>query len=194
VRVHVPWSDCRRGGDGGCEGGRDICMCGCEVMMEGDREKVGAREIRRVRGSDGGRAREGGCERGSDMCVCVCDGVLEGKGETVGAREAETCACADARGDGGRAREGGCEGDPVDARGRWRDSERREKVGDGGRARECGCEGASDVWVGGFVCVCGAMCDTVCVCAGGGGENLCVWGGGRTGVWVGVRVRTGARA
>ena len=65
--------------------------------MEGACAEVGAGEIRRVRGSNGGRAGECGCEGGIVLCVCMCHGVIDGEGETVGAREEETYACADAR-------------------------------------------------------------------------------------------------
>ena len=98
--------------------------------MEGACAEVGAGEIRRVRGSNGGRAGECGCEGGSDICMCGCEEVMEGDRGKVDAREIRRMR----GGDGGRAREGGCEGgsdvcvcvcvcvcegangDPVDAR------------------------------------------------------------------------------
>ena len=77
-----------------------VCVCRCKGVMEGEREKVDAREIRQVRGSGGGRAREAGCEGGNGMCVCVCVRVRGSDGGRATEDECEggsdLCACAGA--------------------------------------------------------------------------------------------------
>jgi len=131
-----------------------VFVCRCKGVMEGEREKVDAREIRQVRGSGGGRARDAGCEGGNGMCVCVCgcEGVTEAEPQKMNVREAAICVRVQVRGSDG-----------------WRDterqSERRWMYGRQRYAHVCVC-----------LCVCVRRCKGVME-----GERERRWMRGRSG-------------
>ena len=91
------------GGTGGSDMRMCVCVCKCKGVMEGEREKVHARETRQVRGSGGGRAIEAGCEGlsegGNGMCVCVRVRGSGGGRASKGACEggSDLCVCIGAR-------------------------------------------------------------------------------------------------